>query len=158
MKYFNINIGEYAVAKGSEEELRTFALGSCVAVLIIDPIQLVAGMAHIALPDSSIEPQKSKVAPCYFADTGIPKLLEAVQQKGASSISQHLVVKIAGGISTLKNTIGIRNIEKVREVLKKHSLVCQSEDIGGMTPRTLFYRPGQAKVTVQSPDGSKWEL
>lgn len=158
MKYINVGIGEYAVAKSIDEELRTFALGSCIAVIIIDPVRLVAGMAHIALPDSSVDPAKAKSLPCYFANTGLPKLLSAVVAAGASSVPQHLMVKIVGGMNTLNNSIGLRNAEKIRSVLSSLSLVCQAEDVGGAIPRTVYYKPGDMTIKIHSPEGKKWEI
>lgn len=158
MKYINVGIGECGVAKDGETELRTYALGSCIAVVIFDPIRKIGGMAHIALPDSSVDPIKSKNHPCYFADTGIPKLLEELSLAGAPTICSNFVVKITGGFNTLNNNIGVRNATKIRAVISSLGLTCYAEDVGGVQPRTVFFTPNQFMLKIHSPDGAKWEI
>src|ERR1019366_8643205 len=51
------------------------------------------------LPDSGIDPARSRVNPYMFADTGIPKLLEEVCGQGASR--RRLVAHAAGGASIM---------------------------------------------------------
>ncbi len=158
MNYINVGIGEFGISKSSEVELRTFALGSCVAVVIFDPVRQIGGLAHIALPDSAVDLPKSKIAPCYFANTGIPKLLEELGKAGATLATNNLVVKIAGGFNTLNSSIGVRNVEKVKAVLSSLSLCCQAEDTGGNSPRTVYFRPNELTIRIHSPEGKKWEI
>ena len=156
MEYINIGIGECGVSTSENVELRTYALGSCVAVVIFDPVRKIAGLAHIALPDSSADPVKAKTNPCYFANTGIPKLLAELNRAGATPIPSNLVVKITGGFNTLNNTIGMRNAEKIKEVLKSLDLYCTAADTGGTAPRTVFFKPSEQMLRVHSPDGRNW--
>ena len=60
MTDLTIGIGEWAVSADASRALKTFALGSCVAVLIYDVKIRVAGMIHIALPDSSIDAARAQ--------------------------------------------------------------------------------------------------
>lgn len=158
MNFINVGIGEFGIAKNGDVELRTYALGSCIAVVIFDPLRNIGGMAHIALPDSNIDPIKSKKTPCYFADTGIPKLLEELSLAGVPTISSNLIVKITGGFNTLNNSIGTRNAEKIRKVIASLGLTCYAEDVGGDQPRTVFFCPNQFMLKIHSPDGKKWEI
>ncbi len=58
--------------------LATYALGSCIGLSVYDPKAAVGGLLHYMLPDSAIDPARSRQNPYMFADTGIPKLLEQV--------------------------------------------------------------------------------
>lgn len=49
-----VGIGEFAISNRPEDTIKTFSLGSCIAVVIYDKIQKVAGMAHIAMPSKSL--------------------------------------------------------------------------------------------------------
>ena len=55
--------------------LATYALGSCIGLSVYDPKAAVGGLLHYMLPDSGIDPERSRANPYMFADTGIPKLL-----------------------------------------------------------------------------------
>lgn len=163
MKYVNIGIGEFAVSKDPDVELRTYALGSCVAVMIIDKVNNIGGLAHIALPESSIEPERAERLPCRFVDTGLPKLIQSMQDLGADKNPKNFIIKIAGGISRVKtfidaNNIGKRNVLKIRQVLWQMGLGCHAEDVGGDLIRTIYFDVGSLIIRVKSPDGKKWEL
>ena len=88
-----IPIGGLDVSNVTEETIRTLALGSCIAVIIYDPLKKVAGMIHFALPDSKANPDKAEVMPGYFADTGIPLLLEKMVKLGAELKNSWVIEK-----------------------------------------------------------------
>ena len=56
-----VGIGDCKVSNDPEDVLVTHALGSCIAVLIHDPVARVAGLLHYMLPESSLDPAKAKV-------------------------------------------------------------------------------------------------
>ncbi|NQU65674.1 MAG: chemotaxis protein CheD, partial [SAR324 cluster bacterium] len=82
MSQINVGIGELAVSKTKGEIIKTFGLGSCVAMVVLDPKVRAVGLIHIALPDSTINLEKAKKQPGYFADTGIPYLMHEMAKLG----------------------------------------------------------------------------
>ena len=78
----------------SGDVLVTHALGSCLGVLIYDPVERIGGLLHAMLPLSTVNPTKAKVNPCMFIDTGLPALLEAFYNAGGRK--SRMVVKAAG--------------------------------------------------------------
>ena len=66
MAVINVGIGEWAVSNDVADTLKTYALGSCVAVMIYDSRLLIAGMIHIALPDSAVDAERARILPGYF--------------------------------------------------------------------------------------------
>ena len=80
-----LGVGDYGASNQIGEEVKTFALGSCVSVVLLDPKTRTVGMVHVALPESVINKAKSIEKPGYFADTGIPALLSEMAKFGCNS-------------------------------------------------------------------------
>ncbi|GAB1483918.1 hypothetical protein MASR2M78_27350 [Treponema sp.] len=66
MGVLNVGIGEWAVSKSIDDVIKTYALGSCVAVIIYDAKAKVGGLIHVALPDSSIDAEKGPYTAWVF--------------------------------------------------------------------------------------------
>jgi chemotaxis protein CheD len=147
-----VGIGGVEVTDDRERVLITHGLGSCVAVMLWDPIARVGGMLHFQLPNGSLAPERAKESPGTFADTGIPLLFERMYMLGAKK--KDIIVKVAGGGSFHGDTdtfdIGRRNYTMMRKIFWKNQVLISAEDIGGNKSRTarLFVDTGQ--VTIQS--------
>jgi chemotaxis protein CheD len=156
-----VGVGELAATNNPNEVIKTMALGSCVGVIVVSPLQKIAGLLHIALPESSINQKLSKLRPGMFADTGIPRLLEAIKQKGYDG-KNRLIVKLAGGASIMdpNNTfnIGKRNVLAARKILWAYRLGAMAEDVGLSFSRTVSVDPVSGKVLISSPGRGEWEL
>lgn len=147
MATITLGVGDWAVSSDSADLIKTYALGSCVAVIIYDVSCRVAGMAHIALPDSAVDPAKARAQPGYFADLGVAVMIEEMKKKGATR--PHVWVKLAGGAAVMDPKgifdIGKRNVLAIKRALWRSSLGPIAEDTGGTTSRT---------VTMSVEDGS----
>lgn len=137
------------------------ALGSCVAVIFLDPVNRSVGLLHVALPESSINEAKSIEKPGMFADTGIPALLKEMSKLGYVPGGK-LIVKLAGGATIMdpKSTfnIGKRNILAVKKILWKYRLGALAEDVGDNFSRTVSIDCSNGKVTISSPGRGEWKL
>ena len=155
----DIGIGQLEVSSRPEDELKTYALGSCVAVVIWDKVHKVGGMVHVALPESSINMEKASTQPGYFAHTGIEELLKKFRAKGGDPRTS--VTKITGGsrIMDENNTfdIGRRNILAVKRYLWKYRMGVVNEDTGGKISRTVSLYVDSGKVSLSNAS-AKWEL
>lgn len=156
-----IGIADMNVAKG-EDELVTFALGSCVAICLYDAERKIAGMAHIMLPDSK---QLSSGAnqPLKFADTALIELLKAMQQKGARSTV--MTAKIAGGAQMFAVTsssplgnIGKRNTEAVKAGLARFRIPIIAEDTGKDYGRTCYFDAATGTMLIKSALKGEWRF
>jgi chemotaxis protein CheD len=114
----------------------THALGSCIAVCVFDPLAQVAGLLHILLPESRINPVRAKEQPAAFADTGIPMLFNAAYRLGAQK--KRCVVHLIGGAevttslaSSATFDIGRRNILAARNSLWRNGVLIKGESVGG---------------------------
>ena len=77
MSVVTLGIGEYGVVNKPGDIIKTHALGSCIAIIMLDPITRSIGMVHIALPESNVHKTRAEKLPGYFADTAVPALLRA---------------------------------------------------------------------------------
>lgn len=155
-----VGVGGIGVTRQPGEVLKTMALGSCVAVVLLDKATRIIGMDHVALPDSSISPERARERPGYFADTGIPALLAAMAKAGARRES--LMVKLMGGAAVLdpNNTfnIGKRNALAIKKILWSQHMGAVAEDLGGTISRTVTVDVDKGRVVLSSPGKPDWEI
>ena len=138
MSQIVVGISDCRVSTDPTACLVTYALGSCIAVLIYEPAQKIGGMLHYMLPESSLDQNKAAVNPYMFADTGIPLLFEKVRACGAG---KKLQVRLAGGAQVLDPqnvfAIGKRNYLAAKKLLWKLGAFIESEAVGGEFSRTV---------------------
>jgi chemotaxis protein CheD len=148
-----VGVGDCKVSNGAESVLATYALGSCIAVAIHDPVAAVGGLLHFMLPESSLNPDKASQNPFMFADTGIPLLFHAAYQLGAEK--RRLVVRAAGGAQVMDEN-GVFNIGKsnhlaLRKILWKAGVMIHGEEIGGTTSRTVRLEVATGRFLIRGP-------
>ncbi len=159
MSLIDVGIGEYNASSALDDVIKTYALGSCVAVIIYDSVKKVGGMIHVALPDSSINKEKAEKLPGYFADTGLPILFDEMNKLGAKRNSSW--IKMIGGASVIKSCesfdIGKRNILAIRKILWNKRLGVKKEDVGGDFSRTVSINISDGTITI-SNGRLNWEI
>jgi len=155
-----VGIGDCKVSNAAESVLATYALGSCIAVAIHDPVAAVGGLLHFMLPESSLNPDKASQNPFMFADTGIPLLFHAAYGLGAEK--RRLVVRAAGGAQVMDENgvfnIGKRNHLALRKILWKAGVMIHGEEIGGTTSRTVRLEVATGRLLVRGPGTAEREI
>jgi len=140
-----------ALSDSPEELLITYSLGSCIAVIIFDPLAGVGGMLHYMLPESSLDPEKAKKNPCVFADTGITHLFKNSYLMGAKK--EHMVVKTVGGAQILDPNgifnIGTRNYLAMRKIFWRNNVAIAAEHVGGENNRTVRLEMDTGRVILK---------
>lgn len=146
----DVGIGEFRHA-GEGDILKTYGLGSCVALVVYSQSRKIAGMAHIALPEASVNPAKAKLLPSYFADTGVPQLVEWIE-KTAGGVRRSFSYRLYGGASILDENnrfdIGRRNALAIKRLLWRYGCGVIKEDIGGTVSRTVSIDASTGEVSV----------
>lgn len=158
-----VGIGDVHVSDQPGDVLVAYGLGSCVGVVVHDPVMKAGGMAHVALPKSLSARESGTFSDFRYADTGVSVLLDGVLRLGADRV--RLVARIAGGARMFDvlpelefMDIGARNAEAVRGVLSAMRIPIVAEDIGGTDGRTMRYVVGRGKVFVRRLGMSEEEL
>lgn len=156
-----VGIADMNVVKG-EDELVTFALGSCVAICLHDSERRIAGMAHIMLPDSK-QLSSGSSQPLKFADTALLELLKAMQMQGARAAM--LTAKIAGGAQMFAETtnsplgnIGRRNTQAVKAGLARFRIPIIAEDTGKDYGRTCYFDATTGTMLIKSALKGEWRF
>ncbi|MBF0482235.1 MAG: chemotaxis protein CheD [Desulfovibrionaceae bacterium] len=156
MKVTVLGVGEMGVDDTPGAVIKTFALGSCVAVMVYDLKHKVAGMVHVALPDSSIKPDRAATLPGYFADTGVKTLFRLFSGfRGGMTGTRGLTVRLAGGANIMAThagfNIGKRNTEAVLAHLGAFGLTPMSMQVGGSIGRTVSIEVDTGRIVLSSP-------
>lgn len=147
-----VKVAQHAVG-GPEEALVTLGLGSCVAILLVDPDARVAGMAHVLLPEPALARDASN--PSKFASTAVPLLLSEMRERGARE--RRLSAWLVGGASMFTSlmgpgslNMGERNIRASREALQKAGIAILREEVGGDFGRSVRMWIGEGRTVVSS--------
>jgi chemotaxis protein CheD len=142
--------------------VKTFALGSCGAVVMYYPKLQAVGMLHLALPESKINPAKGQDCPGYFADLGVPLLLREMVRLGCPPRGRGMVVKMVGGAAVMgfndTFNIGKRNILAVKKILWGLGMGAVAEDVGGNFSRTVEAGADTGAVFISCPGRGRWEI
>jgi len=155
-----VGVGDCKVSDAAGSVLATYALGSCIAVAIHDPVAAVGGLLHFMLPESSLNPDKASENPFMFADTGIPLLFHAAYDLGAEK--RRLVVRAAGGAQVMDESgvfnIGKRNNLALRKILWRAGVMIHGEEIGGTASRTVRLEVATGRFWVRGPGMADREI
>ena len=134
------------------DEIVTHALGSCLGLMVYDPVAHVGGLLHAMLPLGKINPQKAESNPYMFVDKGVPCLFKEVYKLGGQK--ERLVVKAAGCGSPIgKNEmfkIGERNYTVLKKLLWKNNVLLKAEETGGTISRTVYLDITTGRTTIKS--------
>ncbi len=134
-----LGIGEYCVTSDKRNTIKTYSLGSCVALTMYCSTRKVCGMAHIALPTSANKEGENH-PPAYFADSAISLMLNEFCYNYGCRLESLQIGMFGGASSVRKNDvfkIGSKNIEKIKSILFNKNMMVGKEDLGGHYSRTV---------------------
>ncbi|HYX33155.1 MAG TPA: chemotaxis protein CheD [Oligoflexus sp.] len=157
-----LGIGNLDGSSQPGSTLKTMALGSCVALILMDPKKKAIGMAHVALPESATDSVKALSLPGYFADTAVPALLNRMANLGCDPRGTGFIVKLVGGSSIMDVdglfNIGKRNVLTLKKVLWQTKLAPVAEDVGGDFSRTVAVHQDTGHIVITCPSKGTWEI
>ncbi|MDN4073415.1 chemotaxis protein CheD [Fictibacillus terranigra] len=139
---------------GPASSIRTTGLGSCVGIILFDPMTRLAGMAHIMLPDSSMS-RTALLNEAKFADTAVKAMVKNLEMQGVKKI--RMKAKIAGGAQMFQFSsgqetmrIGPRNVEAVKSGLADFRIPLVAEDTGGDKGRTIEFNTDTFELLIKT--------
>lgn len=134
-----VGVADLKTSNRPDDTLITYSLGSCIGLVIHDPVAAVGGLLHFMLPESSLSAEKAAKNPYMFADTGIPMLFKDCYRLGA--VKERMTVKAVGGAQVLDPNgmfnIGKRNILMMRKLLWQNGVTMGATALGGTVNRTI---------------------
>lgn len=147
-----VGVSDLRVSDNAGETIVTFALGSCLGVVVYDPVAKVGGLLHVMLPLSKADPEKAQKKPAMYVDTGLTQLFKGIYKLGAHK--ENVVISVAGGASMKQAggddyfKIGKRNFTTLRKLLWKNGYMITNQDVGGNKSRTMALRMADGQVTI----------
>jgi chemotaxis protein CheD len=162
MSIIILGVGDLGVSNASGDVIKTLALGSCVALILLEPRTRSVGMVHVALPESSIDRAKAITKPGYFADTGFIALFDEMKRISNLQNGKSFIVKMVGGAQVMdpNNTfnIGKRNELALKKMLWTLGMGVQAEDVGGHISRSIAADVDSGRVVITSAGRGSWEI
>ncbi len=144
-----VGIGDFKVAS-NPKILATYALGSCVAIILYNNFLRKGALIHAMLPAPR---SSSPDNPLKYVVTSVPLALSKLSEIGVSK--RNLVAALIGGANILRHStmmnIGERNVKMAKEVLRKENIPIVAEDVGGFSSRSVFFDLEEAVIYVTSP-------
>jgi len=154
-----VGVSDMKVSSNPGDVIVTHALGSCLGIVMYDPVSTTGGMFHALLPQSSVSPDKAEKNPYMFIDTGTPRFVDEIKRAGGDP--KRLVIKVAGGAQIREGAdvfaIGKRNFVALRKVFWNLGLVIRAHDTGGDIARTMTLDLKTGHTTLMSK-GTTWDL
>ena len=152
MKKIKVPLATYLLAE-RPDVLASYGIGSCVVVVLYDPLLKLAAMAHVMLPGRGNEVRDHHTA--KYSDQAIEGMLEELAQRGYSR--KRLFAKIAGGsrmfhfsAPTLDSFPGQRNVEAVMKKLAQEGIPLVAMDVGKNFGRSVEFDTETGKMTVRT--------
>ena len=134
-----VGVSDMKVSNKPGDVVVTYSLGSCIGLVLYDPVARVGGILHYMLPESSLDKEKAASKPFMFADTGIPRLFKQAYKFDA--IKKRMKVAVFGGAQILDQkgffNIGKRNHMALKKIFFKNNVLIDHEEVGGNVNRTV---------------------
>ena len=159
----NVGLGEQVVSRCPEDILVAYGLGSCVGVIMLDPVFKIAGLLHAVLPRARDGLRTGEQNASKYVESGIKSLIEALVKEGANKA--RLAISLVGGANMLISSgvtgsfdIGTRNIEAAYATLKRLNLPVSTSEVGGHMGRTVRVYVADSRVTVRVAGEKEHEI
>ena len=155
-----VRIADMKIGK-SPTVMVTYGVGSCVVIGIVDTEKKIGGLLHFVLPEySGKKPPKN---PFRYGDISMKQMIKKLIEQGADK--NKMVAKIAGGSlmfpDLLKNpdgSIGKRNIDIAKKILKEEGIKIGGEDTGGDYGRSIEFDIESGVMKIHSYKGGDKEI
>ena len=152
MKQIFLLPGQWAVPHEPSE--LTTILGPCVAVCLFDRARGMGGMNHFLLAAGGGSARERS----RYGDTSCEDLVQCLLASG--SRPGDIEARILGGANVGRSfaakgdSLGERNAEMARKVMRRHGIDVGFEDVGGANARRLRFRTGIGVLEVKTIGGT----
>ena len=150
-KRITIHIGGYYVSK--EPSVVKTILGSCISVCLFESENKIGGMNHFMLPESkdldNLDDYNNTRYGIYAMEVTLNDILKLGGKKS------NITAKVFGGGNVLPGVtsnvlkIADKNINFAKKFLSDENIPIISEDIGGNSPRKVFFFNTENKIMLK---------
>ncbi len=155
-----VGVADMKLSNNLEDSVVTYSLGSCIGLVIYDPVARVGGILHYMLPESSIDREKAKIKPFMFADTGIPRFFKTAYKLGAKK--PRIKIYVAGGAEIIDQkgffNIGKRNYLALKKIFFKNKVMINKQDVGGNINRTVRIEIATGDIFVKTSGSGETKI
>ncbi|KKU79188.1 MAG: CheD [Parcubacteria group bacterium GW2011_GWA2_47_7] len=140
-----VRIAEICVGNTSEI-IKTNGVGSCIAIIIYDPILRIGGLAHAMLPTANgakgVIWSNSGKGFVKYADSAVDALVSRMESLGG--VRKHFVAKLVGGahmFTLIDGDVGIgqQNTNSAKSRLGFYGIPIDAEVTGGTVGRNVQF-------------------
>jgi chemotaxis protein CheD len=135
-----VDIADLKVSGNAEDIIITYALGSCLGLVVFDPRLKIGGILHAMLPEGKEKRSEPDFNPYKYVDTGVPLLFKECYKFGATKRSLKIYAFGCANMTKASSAflnIGDRNYAALNKILWKNNAMIDKEDIGGDKSRTI---------------------
>jgi len=155
-----VGVSDMKVSNDQRSEIITYSLGSCIGLVIFDPVVKTGGILHYMLPESTLDRAKAERNPYMFADSGIPLLFKEAYKYDA--VKRRMRVFAFGGSQILDQkgffNIGKRNYMALKKILFKNNVLINHEEVGGNVNRTVRLEIDTGNIFVKTSGSSEVKI
>lgn len=151
MEYI-VGIGEYIISTNKEDVVKTFALSTCVAIVVYDLSKKILAMAHVLLPNTLSGDEDRIYNSAKYADTAVYNVFREMQIKYNCN-KQDIKVVLFGGIDSEIGDyfkVGERNLAVIKGILDVMNIRYDSINTGGRVSRTLIAYTATGDIYVKT--------
>ncbi len=156
-----VRISDMAVSNLPGSSIVTYALGSCLCLVLYDKKLKLAGMLHSLLPEGKEKSLLPDFNALKYVDTAVPLLFKECYKLGATKQSLKVY---AFGCATIRDAanvmnIGDRNFATLQKILWKNNVFLEQEFVGGSVSRTveiqiddglILLKQGNSTITIET--------
>ncbi len=126
--------------------LRSTPLGSCIAVVLLDPVRAIGAMAHVMLPGPAPAHARGPDLTRHAPDA-IDRMIARMRALGSSP--DRLRAAFIGGANVLRrpdDSIASANVESVNRRMQRHHVRIVAHDLGGCLRRRAILDLGHGSI------------
>lgn len=147
-----IGIGEYIISTNKEDIVKTFALSTCVGIVIYDVNKKILAMAHVLLPKTINDNGAETYNSAKYADTAVFNVVRDMKIKYKCNMGD-LRVSLFGGIDGEIEDyfrIGEKNLAVIKQILNKINIRYDSSNTGGRITRTIIAYTATGNIDLRT--------
>lgn len=159
-----VEMGEIHVTDQKTSVLTIPSIGTAVAVIIFDMQNRVGGIAHVVLPESTMNNDMNECLPGKYANLAVPVLLE--QYLGVGGQKRTTIVRMVGGAQLFNfgggggniMNIGARNASAIRAAMSRFGYAVEKADTGGNKNKTIRFVLATGQLYINVIGGGEYRL